>query len=141
MATNRRQTTANESDFSALREQVIGVTADHHELRNTVNILAVDMRRGFSDIQSSLAEKGKIPWPALTVLLAFCIALGTLVYMPIKSDQEKNEFAVHELQRNSVTVKEYDLVVDRLNNQREQGMKTASELAYLQGQLHPLPKQ
>lgn len=144
------------ADFAALRQQVQGVVSDHHELNATVNGLAVEMRSSFSAIQTKLDRKSEVPWGALSVILGFVTVIGTLAYRPIVTEQDDFKYELRQMRsdiipRNELQAKQDEtaktLVVlsDRISKAYAGEQQTAVDVAYINGQLHPLvplaPKQ
>jgi len=77
--------------------------------------LEAEMRTGFRQIEQSIAtlsstlsERNKPQWQALSVMLAFAAILGGLAYMPIREATSDLKAAVTTLAANSVTRQEMD---------------------------------
>lgn len=90
MATAARR--SQDESFSALRQQVLGLEDDYRELKSVVVGLDRKMETGLAAINTKLDDKNKTPWgvifSGMAFILAFCMAIGTLAYMPIKSDTD-----------------------------------------------------
>jgi chromosome segregation ATPase len=77
--------------------------------------LETEMRTGFRTIEQSIAslttslsERNKPQWQALSVMLAFAAILGGLAYMPIREATSDLKSAVATIAANSVTRQEMD---------------------------------
>lgn len=77
--------------------------------------LEAEMRTGFRQIEqsisalsSTLSDRAKPQWQALSVMLAFAAILGGLAYMPIREATSDLKIAVTALAANTVTRQEMD---------------------------------
>ncbi len=114
-----------------VRQQVIGLERGYGELRQELHAVdqkmdrgfsAVDLKMaaGFSTITAKLDEKTTPQWQAYGIMVSVLIAIGGALFYPIREQANKQ-----------------DVQIERA---REDNAKTARDLAYLQGQLHPIPK-
>ena len=106
-------------------------------LSNEISQVSASLTGELKSITASLAERSKIPWPALGVMLSGVIALGTLVWYPVKDNQNKLETAVQRLAEVSVGKAdlEYRLTVSgqrrddfqRMSEQRDKDLQVNME--------------
>jgi uncharacterized protein HemX len=121
----------SEISVAQVRQQVLGLERGYTELRGDLHSVEQEMRRGFTAVDQKIAagfqavaskldEKTTPQWQAYGILISVLIALGGALYYPIREQSNKQ-----------------DAQIERV---REQNAKTAQDLAYLQGQLHPIQK-
>lgn len=127
-----RSKTSAES-FAALHQQVIGLDGDYQELKSVVVSLDRKMDSGFAAINTKLDEKNRTPWAvvfsALAFILAFCVSIGTLAYMPIKSDTENlRQAQVRDVDRLDTRDQRIWVRVNEIQRQLDK----------LDGSLHPI---
>lgn len=85
-------------------------------------------------LNTSLAERSKIPWPALGVMLAFITTIGGLVWYPVKDRQDRVDTVLAKLAEVSVSKSdlEYRFLVSgqhrdelqRVNEERDRDFRT-----------------
>lgn len=68
-------------------------------------------------LDNSLQERGKIQWPAFSLLLAGILAIGGLAYWPINDGQRRMEVSIKE--NNAAIVTALGKVVDSVPSSRE----------------------
>lgn len=110
--------------IAQVRQQVIGLERGYTELRQELHSVEQKMDKGFSAITAKLDEKTTPHWQAYGVLATVLIAIGGALIWPLREQSSKNE-AQLEAFRVQVT---------------SEVIKSAKDLSFLQGQLHPLQK-
>lgn len=132
---------SNDESFAALRQQVLGMEQDYHELKAVVVGLDRKMDHGFQAINTKLDDRNKTPWgvifSGMAFILAFCIAVGTLAYMPIRNDTDalKSDAIRRYEQTRQEMRSDYDQLVTRSQRQWDQVMRTQSQLDKISGAL------
>lgn len=117
-------------DQSALTQEVANLKAGHGELRQDFRNLETKVDSGFALLVQKLDAKTTPQWQAIGILVSFLLAIGGALYWPIREGQSKQEAMFDTMRR------EDEARVVKLWDAANQ---TARDLAYLQGQLHPLP--
>jgi len=129
---------SDEVSVASVRQQVIGLERGHGELRQELHsveqkmdrgFVAVDqkMAQGFSTIASKLDEKTTPHWPAYGVMATVMLGIGGALFYPIREQAARQDVQIEQLRV-------------QLTRDSEANNVTSRDLAYLQGQLHPLPK-
>lgn len=70
--------------------------------------VATQMSAELKGLNLSLAERSKIPWPALGVMLAFITTIGGLVWYPVKDRQDRIDGVLAKLSEVTVTKPELE---------------------------------
>ncbi len=122
---------ANTIGFGQLQQKVIGLEDGYKDLRSEINVLDKKMDSGFNKISEKLDQKTLPQWPAYAILVTVLLAVGGALYYPVRETMSKHETRIEDLRSVSA---------DEVRRLREEHHKTARDLSYLQGQLHPLPK-
>lgn len=83
-----------EIDYGRLEQRVYGMEQAFTHLASQLERDRTNVDHQFSVLQSSLAERSKIPWPALGVVLSAMVIIGGMAWYPIKESQAelKNSF-------------------------------------------------
>lgn len=128
----------NEATVAQVRQQVLGLERGHSELRQDLHSVEQKMDRGFAAVDQKIAagfqavatkldEKTTPQWQAYGILVSVLIAIGGALFYPIREQANRQDAQIERTQA-------------LMQRQNEENNKTARDLAYLQGQLHPLPK-
>lgn len=128
----------DEATVAQVKQQVLGLERGHAELRSDLHSVEQKMDRGFAAVDQKIAagfqavaakldEKTSTHWPAYGVIASVLIALGGALFYPVREQANKQDMRI-------------EVLVTQLEHSKESAEKTARDLAYLQGQLHPLPK-
>jgi RNase H-fold protein (predicted Holliday junction resolvase) len=80
-----------------------------------------------SNLSTKLDERGKIPWPALAVMLSFLTIIGGLVWYPVKEGQERQQRILERIIDTTVTQKDLDVRVTANQRQRDDWQRGADE--------------
>lgn len=128
----------SEATVAQVRQQVLGLERGHSELRQDLHSVEQKMDRGFAAVDQKIAagfqavatkldEKTTPQWQAYGLLVSMMIAIGGALFYPIREQANRQDAQIERTQA-------------LLQRQSDENNKTARDLAYLQGQLHPLPK-
>lgn len=97
---------------NTLERSVRELGEDQHrmgkELASQISGVSTTLATKLEGVVGQLNERNKIQWPALSVLLGFIVAVGGLVYWPIKDNQTRFESHLLRIAENSVSQKELD---------------------------------
>lgn len=118
-SSNSSNAPARAIDLGALEQRVYGLeqglTRLGNETSNSIQNLANSTTQqinavstSISKLDSSLQERGKIPWPAMSVGLGVVAILGALVYWPIRESQTRLETALIKVADATPSYKEID---------------------------------
>ena len=127
----------DEVTVAQVRQQVIGLERAHGELRQDLHAVEQEMRRGFTAVDQKIAagfqsvankldEKTTPHWPAYGVMATVLVGIGGALFYPIREQAGRQEARIEQLSH-------------QLLSAFDDNNKTARDLAYLQGQFHPLP--
>lgn len=115
---------------TALAAKVENLEAGHTEMRKEIRILDSKMDAGFSAIVQKIDAKTTPQWQPIGILVSVLLAIGGAIVWPIRETMTRQESAMDAMRR------EGELRIVKLWDEHN---KTARDLSYLQGQLHPLP--
>ncbi|MGJ4971003.1 hypothetical protein ACQR1N_20270 [Bradyrhizobium sp. HKCCYLRH1073] len=118
-------------DQGALTQEVMNLKDGHAELRKEFRILDTKMDNGFALLSQKLDTRSKIDWAPISILVGFLLSIGGALYWPVREAQSKTEAQIENMRR------EDEARVVKLWDEHN---RIARDLAYLQGQMHPLPK-
>ena len=114
----------------ALAAKVENLESGHVEMRKEIRILDSKMDAGFSAIGQKIDAKTTPQWQPIGILVTVLLAIGGAIIWPIRETMTRQEATIEAMRREGEA-----RIVKLWDEQR----KTATDLAYLQGQLHPLP--
>jgi hypothetical protein len=128
----------SEVSVAQVRQQVLGLEEKHTELRQDFHSIEQEMRRGFTAVDQKIAagfqavatkldEKTTPHWPAYGVMATVMLGIGGALFYPIREQASRQDVQIEQLRA-------------RIDRSYEANDRTAHDLAYLQGQLHPLQK-
>ncbi|WP_316234951.1 MULTISPECIES: hypothetical protein [unclassified Bradyrhizobium] len=117
-------------DQSALTQEVANLKAGHSELRADFRNLENKVDSGFAMLVQKLDAKTTPQWQPIAIAVTVLLFIGGVFISSIKEALTKNESALEIVRR------ENEARVVKLWDAEN---ATARDLAYLQGQLHPLP--
>jgi hypothetical protein len=117
-------------DHGALSQEVVNLKEGHGQLRQDMRNLEGKVDSGFALLVQKLDAKSQSIWTPIGIMVPALITLAGLIIWPIRESISRNE-AVVELMR-----KENEARIVKLWDAENQ---TARDLAYLKGQLNPLP--
>jgi hypothetical protein len=118
-------------DHGALAQEVINLKEGHGQLRQDMRNLEGKVDSGFALLVQKFDSNRQSIWAPIGILIPALLTLAGLIIWPIRESITRNE-AVLELMR-----KEDEARIVKLWDAHNQ---LARDHAYLQGQLHPLPK-
>ncbi|MGC2781423.1 MAG: hypothetical protein WA418_37875 [Bradyrhizobium sp.] len=118
-------------DQGALTQEVMNLKDGHAELRKEFRILDTKMDNGFALLSQKLDTRSKIDWAPISILVGFLLSIGGALYWPVREAQSKTEAQVENMRREDEA---------RVVKLWDEHSRIARDLAYLQGQMHPLPK-
>jgi hypothetical protein len=118
-------------DHGALAQEVVNLKEGHGQLRQDMRNLEGKVDSGFALLVQKLDAKSQSIWTPIGIMVPALITLAGLIIWPIRESISRSE-AVVELMR-----KENESRIVKLWDAHNQ---LARDHAYLQGQLHPLPK-
>lgn len=129
-ANNMAMPSTDEARYAALSMQVQGLDADYKELKGIVvgldrkleasnaalsnkvelmvNGLGAKFDASVTGIQSKLDERSRIPWQAWGVVVTVLIAIGALVYWPIREGGAQTRLDLQDLANKVVFSKRYE---------------------------------
>jgi hypothetical protein len=80
-------------------------------IEGQVTDLKSSLSSQIATIAAKLDERGKPQWQlmvsAIGVMMTILVALGALIYLPIKNDQSKTEFEINKLRESTISRSEY----------------------------------
>lgn len=93
-------------------EQYAGVVEQRfRNIEGQVTDLKSSLSSQISAISAKMDERSKPQWQllvsAIGVMMTILVALGALIYLPIKNDQAKTEFEINKLREQTVSRSEY----------------------------------
>jgi hypothetical protein len=128
-------------NLSALQTQVGFLERGHDELRKNIHTIDSKMDAGFEALSKKLDAKTSTNWQPISIMVAFLtsvgIAIGAALYYPIRENMAKQESQIDGLRRDAIERERF--AEGRIVKLWDDHNKTVRDLAYLQGQLHPLP--
>ncbi|KAB7788073.1 hypothetical protein [Methylorubrum populi] len=106
-------------------EKSVGELASSQErlglrLSSEITNVATSLSGEIRTLAGQFADRSKIPWPALGVMLAFITTIGGLVWYPVKDKQDKVDAAIQRLA---------DTTADKLEKVADNAV-TKSDLEY-----------
>src|SRR4051812_42816183 len=116
-------------DLGALEQRVYNLGGGHDDLRKEVRGLESKMDSGFLLLAQKIDQKTTPNWQPISIAVTIMIAIFGALYYPVREALGKHDAALDAL-RDKTNVE-----VVRLWDAEN---RTARDLAYLQGQLHPL---
>lgn len=116
-------------NIDTLQAQVGFLETGHNELRRDMRNLDSKMDAGFDALGRKIDARSTPQWQPISIGVTILLAIGAALYYPVREAISENKAAIAAL---SV------ITDDRARRLWEDQNKTARELAYLQGQLHPL---
>lgn len=115
---------------TVLAAKVENLEVGHVDLRKELRILDSKMDAGFAAIGQKIDAKTTPQWQPIGILVSVLLAIGGAIIWPIRETMTRQEIAIEAIRREGET-----RIVKLWDEQR----KTETDLAYLRGQLHPLP--
>jgi chromosome segregation ATPase len=109
---NRRQT-----DYEAESR------ANFRAIEASIGAITAEMRQSFSSITSTLAERNKPQWQALSVMLVFVGMVGALAYMPIREATDDLKTNVSTLA--AETRRSFEMAGERFISRQEMDWRSA----------------
>lgn len=98
---------------SALENNIRDLANAQHQLgvRLTADISTIsqNLSTEIKGLAGQLADRGKIPWPALAFMLAFITTVGGLVWYPVNLRLEKSEQILERMTDAKVSYKEFEM--------------------------------
>lgn len=123
----------NQAEMATIKARVVGVENDVHDIKGSLSSMRSEFSLGISGLAAKFDEKNRTPWgvifSALAFVLAFSTAIGTMAYLPIKTDIARIEGVVKE---------RYDEGLTRDRRSFDMLLAVQRKLDFLDGQLHPL---
>lgn len=93
------------------------------EINAVSNALSAELK----GLAGQFADRSKIPWPALGVMLAFITTVGGLVWYPVKDRQDALQTAVLKLAENAVSRNDFEYRL-RLSGERRDDFQRMAEV-------------
>lgn len=115
---------------TALAAKVENLEIGYGEMRKEIRILDSKMDAGFSAIGHKIDAKTTPQWQPIGIIVSVLLAIGGVIIWPIRESITRHEAMIEQMAR------EHEVRVVKLWDEHN---RTARDLAYLQGQLHPLP--
>lgn len=81
---------------------VMATGEDVRQLQTNISAIASEMKAAISSISSEMRQSGKPQWQAISVVLTFCLAIGALVYWPIREKQSDQHDRIASIERSFV---------------------------------------
>ncbi len=116
-------------NIDTLRAQVGFLETGHGELRRDMRNLDSKMDAGFDSLSRKLDTKSAPQWQPISIGVTILLAIGAALYYPVREAISENKAQIEAMRI---------ITDDRARRLWEDQNKTARELSYLQGQLHPL---
>ncbi len=117
-------------DQSALTQEVANLKDGHGQLRNDFRNLEGKVDGGFAMLGAKLDARTAPQWQPVGILVTVLLAIGGALYWPIREGMAKQEAHIEVMRRESEV---------RIVRLWDETSKIAHDLAFLKGQLHPLP--
>ena len=117
-------------DHGALSQEVVNLKEGHSQLRQDFRNLEGKVDSGLDLLVQKLDAKSQSIWTPIGIMVPALLTLAGLIVWPIRESITRNEATIEAMR------KENEARVVKL---WDAGNQTARDLAYLQGQLHPLP--
>ena len=114
----------------ALAAKVENLEIGHAEMRKEIRIIDSKMDAGFMAIGQKIDAKTTPQWQPIGILVSVLLAIGGAIIWPIRETMTRQEAMIEAMRREGE-----GRIVKLWDEQR----KTETDLAYLRGQLHPLP--
>jgi hypothetical protein len=114
-------------------EQYAGVVEQRfRNIEGQVTDLKSSLSSQISAISAKMDERSKPQWQllvsAIGVMMTILVALGALIYLPIKNDQAKTEFEINKLREQTVSRIEYNTRQDTVLSAVEKLTKANEQL-------------
>jgi hypothetical protein len=114
-------------------EQYAGVVEQRfRNIEGQVTDLKSSLSSQISAISAKMDERSKPQWQllvsAIGVMMTILVALGALIYLPIKNDQAKTEFEINKLREQTVSRTEYTTRQDTILSAVERIAKGTEQL-------------
>jgi hypothetical protein len=119
-------------NHSALTQEVANLKAGHSELRGDFRHLENKVDSGFAMLVQKLDAKTTPNWQPISIAVGVLLSIGGIFISSIKDTISKHEATVEVMRRENEA---------RIVKLWDAENATARDLAFLRGQLHPLPKQ
>lgn len=111
---------------------VMATGEDVRQLQNNIGALAAEMKSSIATITAELRQHGKPQWQALSLMLTFALAIGALVYWPIREKQSDQHDRLTMIERNYVPertiMREWQVRDDALRDMRARTEKNQDAL-------------
>lgn len=88
---------SDREELGILRTRMVAFEKDLQDLGTAIQQQFGAISNTIAALSGKLDERGKIPWPALGVMLAFLTTIGGLVWWPVAKEQSRVETAIIEL--------------------------------------------
>lgn len=132
---------AGPMDHGALSQEVVNLKEGHGTLRQEMRAMDVELRKemrsldskmdsGFALLSQKLDTRGKVDWTPISILVSALLAIGAALYYPVREAISKHDAEIEMARREGET---------RIIKLWDATNATARDLAYLKGQLNPLP--
>lgn len=122
---------ATPPDHSALAQEVSNLKDGHAELRKEFRILDTKMDNGFALLAQKIDSRSAPNWQPISIAVGIIMSFGGWAYTGINEKSNKQDALIEIMRREGEA---------RVVKLWDETNKTARELSYLQGQLHPLAK-
>lgn len=103
-----------------IRDLATNTTQQINNLASSMQSQTSGLAADIGKLDSSLQERGKIPWPALGVMLTFLTVIGGLVYWPINNGQTRIENALMRMVETTPSNKEIAIAALRRDDWQRQ---------------------
>jgi hypothetical protein len=124
-------------NLGALQTQVGFLERGHSDLRNEIQAIDSKMDAGFTLLSQKLDTKTTPQWQMLSLLVGVIMSIGGALFLPVREALSEQKALTENLRREGI---ERDRLAEgRVVKLWDEQNKTARDLAYMQGQLHPLP--
>lgn len=88
---NRVNTMRREFDPGAMEQRVYGIEQSVSALGQSTATQINALSQQITNLATKIDERGKMPWPALSVMLSALVVIGGLVWYPVKNDLTRTE--------------------------------------------------
>ncbi|RUU15496.1 hypothetical protein EOD10_11780 [Mesorhizobium sp. M7A.T.Ca.TU.009.01.3.2] len=102
----------------------VEMRAGFSQLSNSLSASTNETRQSIAALSTSLADRAKPQWQALSVIMGFAVVLGGLAYWPIREATSDLKVAVMSLAANTVSRQEMDWRTERGAEDRKRTEET-----------------
>ncbi len=106
----------NAASLAVVQQRVSGIEQGMGAFEREVSARFSEITQEIRGLSAKFDERQRIPWPALSVVLAGLTAIGALAYWPLQTAQTRNDIVLTRIAETYATDKELSVQVNSDND-------------------------